>query len=200
MQNALKDFQPFVCLFEGKNMTELLIATGFLVKEDAENAYFSATDFLMEEDAKTEYLSATDYSVPEHAKTENREPPDGFPSEETILPQQVKHIEVQVEHSTDMSGNAKPTEELAKIVQFELAEGARRSLPKVEKFDCHHRVIKLCNAQPVDQALNVAECGELSEHKFIRLFSESILDMKGPQLDFLSEICLTARSSEEFFS
>lgn len=198
MQNALKVFQPFVCLFEGKNMTELLKATDFSVQEDAENEYFSGTEFLVQEDAKTEYLSATDYSVQEHAKTENREPPDGFPSEETILPQQVKLIEVQVEHSTDVSENAKPTEELAKIVQFELAEGARRSLPKVE-FDCQHRVIKLCNAQPVDQSLNVVECGELSQHKFIRLSSESILDVKGPQLDFLSNLCLAARSSEEFF-
>lgn len=82
--------------------------------------------------------------------------------------------------------------------QFELAQGARDSLPEAE-LDCHRRVINLCNAQTVDQSSNIAECGELWREKFIRLSSEYFPDVGGIQLKFLSELCIAACNSEKFF-
>ncbi|KAG0597944.1 hypothetical protein M758_12G032300 [Ceratodon purpureus] len=143
----------------------------------------------------TEYLTATDSSMQADARTEYFEP-NIFPIEENIILQQVEPIEVHIEH-TDVSENAEPAEDRVMIEQFELAQGARGSLPRAD-LDRYCRVIKLRNAQPSESPI-VADCSELGRDKFIRFSSESFPDLKGPQLEFLSELCLTAHRSEEFF-
>jgi serine/threonine protein kinase len=75
-------------------------------------------------------------------------------------------------------------------------ESSRRHLTEVE-FSHHGRVIRMRNIEC--ECSLVADCTEVCRSKFIRLSESFPVDLTGPQLEALNELCLTARRSEEFF-
>ncbi|KAG0553696.1 hypothetical protein KC19_12G032000 [Ceratodon purpureus] len=150
--------------------------------ENTMTEYFDLTDFQIYEDARTEYFDTEAcFTISENTVTQHVEPSAG--------------LRIKI---TDVIDHVEPAKEQAMIEHFELAQGSRGSLPEAE-LDCHGRVIELRRcAHPTDSPL-VADYSQFDLSKFIRLSSESFPDLEGPQLKLLSDLCLTAHRSEEFF-
>lgn len=82
------------------------------------------------------------------------------------------------------------------IAHFELVQESRSCLGEAV-LGQHGYVVRLGNAQC--ECSVVADCAAAERSKFIRLSSESFLDLVGPQLETLRELCLAAHRSAEFF-
>lgn len=140
----------------------------------------------------TEYFDPVGFPIPENTNTTEYLDPVGFPIQEatdsriqepSIIPETItEHLE-----ATDSR-----IQEPSMIEYFELSQGSRGSLPEAEF--CRGRVLELRS-----DSSSVADCSGFDRSKFIRLSCESLPDLKGPQLEVLSDLCLTAHRSEEFF-
>ena len=75
-------------------------------------------------------------------------------------------------------------------------ESSRRHLTEAD-FSHHGLVIRMRNIQC--ECSLVADCTEVCRSKFMRLSESFPVDLTGPQLEALNELCLSARRSEEFF-